>query len=88
MGGMLEGKEIEGKIGEVGSYSVDVTKEGKISIEASVKQPFLDGAGEAKIASSVDLDLFAVLEKIAAKNGKPWIATSVESVRNILGIIG
>ena len=88
MSGMLDGKEVEGKIGEVGSYSVDVSKDGKIVIEAGVEVPFLEGAGKVKSANSVELELFVVLEKVAAKNGKPWLTSSVEGIKTILGMIG
>lgn len=88
MGGILEGKEMEGKVGDVGQYSVDVEKSGKITIAVSVEAPFLDGAGKAKSENSVELELFIVLEKIAAKNGQPWLSSSIEGIKNILGIVG
>jgi len=88
MSGILDGKEIEGKIGDVGAYSVDVTKEGKVIAELSVEVSSLEGAVKAKSANSVELDVFTLLAGIAKKNNKEWLGTSVESIKNILGIVG
>ena len=42
---MLEGKELQGKIGEVGEYYADVDHEGKLQLGVSVK---IDLLGELK----------------------------------------
>jgi hypothetical protein len=65
---MLEGKELEGKIGSVGSYEVDVTPELKLKIAIGAE---VDLVGELKkLAEKTDTPMddlvIAWLEKLAA----------------------
>lgn len=83
---MLEGKEVEGKIGEVGAYSVDVDKTGKvvIAIEASKE---IEGV-KLKSVNSAEIELFVILEKVAQKTEAKWDDAVVAQVKTILGLVG
>jgi len=81
---MLEGKEIEGKIADVGSYSLDVNAQGKIKIEVQVEKDF----GHTKVGSAnyVETDIFKVAEEIAKKTGTPWDDKAIAALKSALGI--
>lgn len=61
----LEGKELEGPIGDIGKYEVDVDKTGMVKISASVGKDF-DGV-KASNELSVEVSIFTLLEKLTAK---------------------
>jgi len=86
MTGILEGKEVEGKIGDVGSYSIDATKEGKVLIALSVEKDF--GGALVKSVNSVEADLFSILEKVVAKTEAKWDDAVVAQLKAILGLVG
>ena len=67
---MLEGKEVEGKMGEYGNYSVDITPKGKIIAAVSVE---IDIVGElkklaAKTTNKVDDKMVAMIEAALGNN--------------------
>lgn len=88
MGGMLEGKEMEGKIGEVGNYYVDVTKEGGVKIGVSIEAKVADGDVTVKSDNSAEAHVLTILEKIAAKNDKTWDEAVIAQVKMLLGLVG
>ncbi len=49
---MLEGKEVEGKIGEYGSYEVDVMPDGKVKAMVGIELDLI--AELRKLAASTD----------------------------------
>lgn len=55
---LLEGKELEGKIGEAGSYYIDVAANGKVDmhVEASVDKEFIPGV-KAKLSLNGDIEV-------------------------------
>lgn len=66
----LEGKELEVKLGEFGSASVDLTPDLKLKLQVGVE---VDVIGElkklaAKTSTPLDDAFLATLEKIAAAN--------------------
>lgn len=86
MTGLLEGKEIEKKIGDIGSVSVDVTKEGKVILEV-VAEYKADGL-VAKSANSAEVELFVILEKVCAKNNVTWDEALISQLKVVLGLVG
>lgn len=81
---MLEGKELEGQIGDVGGYSLDVDDKGLVTVSIEVKKDF-DG-GSVSSVNSAQLSLFAILEKAAASTATPWDDKAVEMIEKLLGI--
>ena len=65
MGLNLDEKEVEGKIGEVGAYSVDVDKTGKVEIEVKFEKE-VDGV-KGSNSTKIEVSIFTLLEKLAAK---------------------
>ncbi len=63
---MLEGKEVEKKIGEFGSASLDVTPELKLKLEVSVEVDLVAEAKKlaAKTGTPIDDAAVAWLEKL------------------------
>lgn len=86
MGGMLEGKEVEVKIGDVGSVSVDVSKEGIVKVELIASKE-LEGI-KLKTESSAEVPLFVILEKQCAKNNVTWDEALISQLKVILGLVG
>lgn len=78
MGGMLDGKEVEGKIGEAVAYSVDATKEGKVLVAVE---------GEV-FKVGVQLDLMKLLEDVTKKTEAKWDDAIVAQLKAMLGLIG
>ena len=87
MSGLLEGNELEKDIGNIGKVIVDVTKEGKVNIDVSVKvaEGELASAGVSVTASA---DLFAILESVAVKNEVAWGPAAIAQIKTILGLVG
>ena len=83
---MLEGKELEGKIGEVGSYSVDVDKNGLVKLEVLASKE-LEGI-KLNSANSAEISIFVLLEKVAAKTEAKWDDAVVAQLKAILGLVG
>lgn len=83
---MLEGKEVDVKLGEVGSASVDVDKNGKVVVSI-VAAKELEGI-KLKSENSAEIELFVILEKVAAKTEAKWDDAVVAQVKAILGLVG
>lgn len=81
---MLEGKEFEGKIGDVGGYSVDVDDKGSVAVAVTVDKDF--GVAKVKSVNSVETNIFTLAEQIAAKNGIKWLADATAMLEKLLGI--
>ena len=86
MNGLLEGKEIEKKLGDSGELSLDVTKEGKVIFEV-VAAYKADGL-VAKTTNSAEVELFVILEKVCAKNNVSWDEALITQLKVILGLVG
>lgn len=86
MGGMLEGKEVDVKIGDVGSVSVDVSKEGMVKVELIAAKE-LEGI-KLQTSSSAEVSLFVILEKQCAKNSVTWDEALIAQLKVILGLVG
>lgn len=83
---MLEGKELEKKIGDIGEVSVDVDTKGKVTVELKVAKE-IEGVSVASV-NKAEVHLITILEKMA-KNSKPeWDDTVIAQVKAILGLIG
>jgi hypothetical protein len=80
---MLEGKELEGKIGDTGSYSVDVDANLKCVVEVSITKEI---AGiKASTANSVELDLADLLRQATGKVQNAVFTGAVETILKVLG---
>lgn len=88
MAGLLEGKEVEGKIGEVGGYFVDVSKDGMVEVGVSIEVKPLEGDVVVKSENSAKVHLLTILEKQCKKNDKVWDDAVVAQLKGILGLIG
>lgn len=83
---MLEGKELEGKIGEVGEYFVDAEKNGQVTISLTAKKE-LEGVLVSSENKAV-VNVITLLEKVAAKTEAKWDEAVVAQIKKILGLIG
>jgi hypothetical protein len=65
---MFEGKEVQGTIGSVGQYSVDLTAQGELEVMVGLKINLVDEAKKlaAKTATPIDDTAIAWLEKLMA----------------------
>jgi hypothetical protein len=83
---ILDGNEVEGKIGEIGGYSVDVSANGDVKLNASVSKDF-GYSVKASSIETVELNIFVLAEEIAKKNGIVWLETGAEALKKLVGII-
>lgn len=68
---MLEGKEVEGKIGEIGSYSVDVQADADIlaDVSLSIDKELTPGVKvKLTLTGGAEIDAVALLAAQAAKS--------------------
>lgn len=86
MSGILEGKEVEVKLGEVGSLSVDVEKTGLVKIEI-VASKEIEGV-KLSTSSVAEISIFTLLEKQCAKNDVAWDEALISQLKVILGLVG
>lgn len=65
---MLEGKELEGNIGKIGTYSVDITPQFKLKVAVGVEVDLVAELKKlaAKTNTPIDDAVAAWLEKLAA----------------------
>lgn len=66
---MLEGKELEGKIGNLGAYSVDVSQEGFVEVSVGVKVDILAELEKlaAKSGTKIDDSIVEFLKKLLGR---------------------
>lgn len=64
----LEKVELEGKIGNVGTYAVDVTPQLKLKVSVGVELPIIDYLKQAaaKTSTPIDDQAIAWIEKVLA----------------------
>ena len=82
---MLEGREIEGKVGDVGEYFLDADEKGNIEVALNVEQDF--GFGKAKSANSVNLNILDAAEMVAKKTKTTLDDSAVATLKALLGIV-
>lgn len=80
----LEGNELEGKIGDVGSYAVDVDDKGKVKVTLTIDKDM--GLGKVSASVIVETDLFKIAEQLAAKTATPWDDEAIKALEKLLGI--
>lgn len=81
---MLEGNELEGKIGDVGSYALDVDDKGSVKFTATVSKDF--GYATVESSNSLSSNIFSIAEEIAKKTSATWDDSVVASLKSLLGI--
>lgn len=81
---MLEGKELEGKIGDAGSYSLDVDDKGVVKISVVVNKEF--SGVKVSSTNAVETNIFKIAEGIAAKTKSTWDDTAIAALEKLLGI--
>lgn len=84
--GSLDGKELEGKIGDVGSYSVDVDATGKVIISAVVSYEFT--GGKVSSTNAVEVGILDLLAQVAAKTSTTLDDEAVAMAKKLLGLVG
>lgn len=81
---MLEGKEVEGKIGDGGDYSIDVDAKGFITAEAGYEKKIIDGV-EVSTKNHVRIDIVVALEMLAKKTDSQVDDKLVAIIKGALG---
>lgn len=81
---VLEGKEIDQKIGQDGEVSLDVDDKGQVDIELSYAKDL--GFAKAKVVSSLSVSIFDVAEMVAKKTATTWDDQAIAALENLLGI--
>lgn len=66
---VLDGKEVEGKIGNVGAYSVDINDKGEVEVAVSAKIDLLAEIEKlaAKSGTKIDDAVVGFLKKLLGK---------------------
>ncbi len=82
---MLEGQELSGKIGDAGTYSVDVTDKGEVTISASIDKDL--GYGKITATLAVHTNILAIAEQIAAKTTTTLDDQAIAALEKLLGIV-
>lgn len=80
----LEGKEVEGKIGDEGSYFMDVDAKGNVVIEAAYTKAV--AGAEVKASLQAKASIFTIAEEIAKKTETQWDDKAIAGLKSILGI--
>lgn len=81
---MLEGKELEGKIGDVGSYYIDVDATGKVEIALQVEKAF--EGGKASSLTKVEANLLDICEAAAKKTDAVWDDNAIKTIKAVLNL--
>lgn len=79
---LLEGKELEGKIGNVGSYSIDVDSGLNVKIEAVIS--VVESGIKISSVNSVEAPLMEILEKACLKNNIDWDESAIAGFKALL----
>lgn len=77
---MLEGNELEGKLGEVGGYIIDIDDKGFFKAEAKAGKE-----GDLEAGAYIKGDVLALLRKLSAQTGNTVDDKLVEMVAGALG---
>ena len=81
---MLEGKEVQGKIGDIGTYEIDIDAKGAVKFSVSINKDF--GFGKLSSTNSMDTNVFTIAEEIAKKTKTTWDDKAIAGIKKILGI--
>lgn len=81
---MLEGKELEGNIGNVGSYSVDVDNALNVKIEAIIST--VQGGLTIESRNSVTAPLMEIIEAACKKNSITWDESVIAGFKMLLKV--
>ncbi len=76
---MLDGNEVEGKIGSGGQYKVDINDSGIVRIESSYAEGGIEGG------AFVQADIIDLLRKLAAKSTNKLDDAAVNMIAGALG---
>lgn len=76
---MLEGNELEGKIGTDGSYVVDVDEKGMVKAQVAYGQEGLKGG------AFIEMDIIVLLEQLAKKTKTGLDDTAIALVKKATG---
>jgi len=79
---MLEGKELEGKIGDKGSYSIDV--DSALNVEIKVGGGNLETDG-VEVGGYAKLTLWKILEKAALATDTKWDDEAISAIKKVFG---
>lgn len=82
---MLEGKELEGNLGDVGKYELDVDDKGNVTFSATVDKDF--GYAKVQSTNSVTSNIFHLAEEISKKTKSEWDDKAVAALKKLLGIV-
>ncbi|MGZ3744420.1 MAG: hypothetical protein ACXWRA_11350 [Pseudobdellovibrionaceae bacterium] len=80
---MLDGKEVEGKIGADGDYSVDITDKGQVIFQLGYVKDL--GGFKVSTSDSVEMDLVDLLRKLEPKVNNSLFTSAIESIAKALG---
>jgi len=81
---MLEGKEVEGKIADVGSYYLDADATGAVKIGVDLSKD-LDIA-KFKNKTEVEVHIMAILEKVVSQTEATWDDELIAKIKLLLGL--
>lgn len=81
---MLTGNELEGNIGEVGNYTVDVDLQGNVKISLEISKDF--GHSKASTVNSVEVNIFDLAEAIAKKTETTLDDKAIAALKSLLGL--
>ncbi len=75
---MLEGKEIDGQIGQYGEYKVGISGQGVVEISLGIKVDLMAELHKlaAKTSTQLDDDFLAVMDKLLGKSDAPAAPSS------------
>ena len=82
---MFEGNEVEGKIGEDGSYFLDVDAKGKVKAGINYKKNIGELAS-ISTSNALETDIFAIARMVVKKTGATWDDTLEAALEKLLGI--
>lgn len=82
--GLNMSNAVSGKIGDFGTYSLDIDIKGTITAEIDINKDF----GYAKVTETtkIEMSLLDVAAAIAAKTSTTWDDKAISTLRTLLGI--
>lgn len=81
---MLEGNELDGKIGDMGAYALDVDAQGVVKVSANIDKDF--GPAKVGLVSTIETNIFKLAELITKKTETQWDDKALEGLKGLLGI--